>query len=140
MALLRDTVEVAVAPGQAYAAWLDFEQLPRCVEGIDEIRRLAPTRLYWRVRLAGAVLEWESEIVTQVPAQAIAWRSVRGLDNSGRVDFIRLAERRTRVALELRYSANPLLEVLAHAVGANSRQLRTGLLNFKRHVEAAPPG
>ena len=62
----------------------------------------------WRAKgPAGTVVEWDAEIINEVPNQVIGWRSLEGSDvvSAGSVNFDSAGRRRgTRVRVHLQYS------------------------------------
>lgn len=93
---------------EVYSFWRDFENFPRFMEHVESVRSGADGRSFWQVKgPAGASVEWDAELVRDVPGEELSWRSVRGrVANSGTVRF-RAApgERGTEVHVELRYEA-----------------------------------
>jgi uncharacterized membrane protein len=75
---------------ELYAFWRDFGNLPRIMENIESVTELDERRSHWVVRgPAGSTVEWDSQIVEDVPGELISWQSDAGADitNSGRIDF-----------------------------------------------------
>ena len=64
--------------------WTQFEEFPRFMQGVEEVRQLDDTRLHWRASIAGKMEEWDAVIITdQIPDQQVGWRSTSGSENSG---------------------------------------------------------
>ena len=63
---------------EVYNQWTQFEDFPRFMEGVLEVRQLDDKRLHWRAKVGGSEKEWEAEIVDQVPDRRIAWKNLRG--------------------------------------------------------------
>ena len=57
------------------------------MDGIVEVKQLDDTHLHWVADIDGERKEWKAEVVEQEPDRVVAWRSVEGLENSGRVEF-----------------------------------------------------
>src|SRR5438552_15962110 len=91
MSRIEKSIDVNVPLSTAYNQWTQFEEFPRFMEGIEEVRQLDDKRLHWRANIGGKREEWDAEIVQQVPDQRIAWRSTSGAPNSGAVSFESLA-------------------------------------------------
>jgi len=73
-----------------YAIWRDLERLPEYVEHLASVRRLGDGRAHWIARLSGDErIEWDSEIVNDVPGRLIAWKTVGQPDiaHAGSVHF-----------------------------------------------------
>src|SRR5215212_1016062 len=103
MARVEHDIEVGVPVSTAYNQWTQFEEFPRFMEGVKEVRQLDAQRLHWRAEVAGKEREWDAEIREQVPDEKVIWQSTSGETNAGLVRFDPVAEDRTRVHLELSY-------------------------------------
>jgi uncharacterized membrane protein len=87
MAATTHSIEVNAPLRAVYNQWTQFEELPRFMDGIEEVRQEGVKRLFWRATVGGKVKEWEAEITYRVPDEMIAWRSVDGSLHSGTVTF-----------------------------------------------------
>jgi uncharacterized membrane protein len=88
--LVGRTVSIYRSRQELYDFWRDFRNLPLFMENIQSVTVLDDNRSHWVVRgPAKSDLEWDSQIVEDVPGEVIAWRSVEGasVENSGRVEF-----------------------------------------------------
>jgi len=132
---VEDTIEVDVPVRTAYNQFTQFEEFPRFMQGVEEVRQLDDTHLQWRARVAGKEESWQSEITFQVPDRRIAWRSTSGPENSGVATFESLGENRTRVTLRMSYRPPGLLEKVGDALGAVKLELSSNLRNFKQFIE-----
>src|SRR3954463_11405400 len=101
MTTIDQSIEVDVPVSQAYNQWTQFEEFPRFMEGVEEVRQLDDTHLHWVAEIAGARREWDAEITEQRPDERVAWRSLSGTTNAGVVTFHRLDEGRPKVMLQL---------------------------------------
>ena len=101
MTKIEETIDVEVPLHTAYNQWTQFEQFPRFMEGIKEVRQVDDAHLHWVAEIEGKTVEWDSELVQQVPDQVIAWHTVSGAFNSGTARFTPLDEGRTRIVLEM---------------------------------------
>ena len=87
MATVEKKIEVEVPVHTAYNQWTQFEEFPRFMEGVKEVRQIDNSRLHWVAEVAGERKEWDAKITRQVPDQVIAWESEGGTLNSGIVTF-----------------------------------------------------
>jgi uncharacterized membrane protein len=132
---IRETVDVDVPLSTAYHQWTQFEEFPRFMEGVESIRQLDDCRLRWTACVGGKTVEWQAKITEQVPDVRVAWRSVSGARNAGAVTFDRLADRSTRITLELEYEPEGLAENLADFLVLASRRAKGDLARFKELIE-----
>jgi uncharacterized membrane protein len=95
MVRIKKSIEVDCPLSQVYNQWTQFEEFPRFMDGVKEIRQLDDQRLHWRAEIAGVDKEWTAKITEQIPDDRIAWTSESGEYTSGMVDFAKLGEERT---------------------------------------------
>jgi uncharacterized membrane protein len=130
------TIDVAVPVSVAYNQWTQFEDFPKFMEGVESVEQLDDRRLRWRAEIAGKKLEWLAEITEQSADQRIAWRSVSGAQNAGVVTFHHIAEGKCRVALQLDYDPEGIVENIGSFLGVVSRRATADLERFKAFIEA----
>ena len=135
MERIKKSIEVDRPLSHVYNQWTQFEEFPRFMEGVKEVRQLDDQRLRWRAEIAGKEKEWTAKITEQIPDDRIAWKSESGEYTSGQVDFARLGMDRTRVALEISYDPKGFLENVGDAVGLVSRRIENDLEHFKEFIE-----
>lgn len=90
-------IDVAARVDAVYDQWTRFEELPRFIDGLDEVQQLDETHLLWRDSFDGARPEWAIEVVELRPQERIAWRSASGITHGVVVSFLRLDAELTRV-------------------------------------------
>jgi uncharacterized membrane protein len=92
---------------EVYRFWVDFQNMPRFMSHLDSVESTDGGRSRWRSRSdAGESMEWESEVIEQVPNDMIAWQSTQGSDvkNSGAAYFSEApGDRGTEVRVELTF-------------------------------------
>lgn len=67
MATVTKSIEVNVPVRAAYNQWTQFEEFPRFMEGVKEVRQIDDQHLQWRAEIGGTEHEWQARIVEQVP-------------------------------------------------------------------------
>jgi uncharacterized membrane protein len=103
METIEKSVHVEAPLSAVYNQWTQFEEFPRFMEGVKEVRQLDDKRLHWRAEIAGKDKEWTAEIYRQEPDSMIAWRSTSGAQNGGEVRFQQADDGHTDVTLVLSY-------------------------------------
>jgi uncharacterized membrane protein len=136
MSKIQKTIEVDVPVATAYNQWTQFEEFPKFMDGVEEVRQLDDTHLQWVASIGGKRNEWKSEITEQKPDQRVAWRSTEGKDNTGVVTFEPLGEKRTKVMVELNFAPEGIVEKVGSAVGADDRRVEGDLGRFKEMIES----
>ena len=135
MARIEKDIEVNAPLRAVYNQWTQFEEFPAFMDGVREVRQLDDTHLHWCAKVGGKDLEWDSEIVEQVPDQRVAWRSITGKLNAGSVAFQPLDSGRTRVCLTMEYDPEGAVENVGDALGVTSRRVSKDLEKFKDFIE-----
>jgi uncharacterized membrane protein len=140
--LVGRTVTINRPRQELYDFWRDFRNLPLFMENIESVAVTDGNRSHWVVRgPAKTDLEWNSEIVEDVPGEVIAWRSVEGamVENSGRVEFKDSPnDRGTLVSVTIAYDppAGKLGKAFARIFRREPRiQARQELRRFKQLME-----
>src|ERR1700741_2270613 len=96
MGAITHSIEVNAQLQTVYNQWTRFEEFPRFIEGLDEVRQDGPNRLFWKAEIGGKEKEWEAEITEQVP-------NTEGASNRGTVTFEELDISQTRITLTMEY-------------------------------------
>jgi hypothetical protein len=129
------SIEVNAPLRVVYNQWTQFEEFPRFMESVDEVRQDGPKRLFWKAKIAGKDKQWEAEITEQVPDQRIAWVSVDGTPNNGEVIFESLEVERTLITLTMEYEPEGFLEMAGDVLGIPSGQVEEDLKRFRDFIE-----
>ena len=136
MASIQKPIDVDVPVRTAYNQWTQFEEFPRFMDGVEEVRQLDDRRLHWRAKVAGKIEEWDAVITEQIPDERVAWRNTTGADNAGVVTFHHLSANSTRVMLQLEYDPQGLVENVGSALGLVERRVEGDLKRFKEFIES----
>lgn len=136
MSQVEESIEVEVPVSTAYNQWTQFEEFPKFMDTVDEIRQLDETRLHWVVSAGGRREEFDAVITEQIPDTRIAWKSTDGPKHAGVVDFHKLSDDKTQVMVIMDTEAEGLVEKAADAVGLVKRQVRGDLERFKKMIES----
>ena len=136
MATVTESIIVNVPVSTAYNQWTQFEELPRFMEGVESVRQLDDTRLHWVAEVGGKRHEWDAQITEQKPDSVIAWRSLDGHENAGRVFFEQIDGTTTKVTVAMEHETEGMVEALGAALGADGRQVKKDLERFKELVES----
>ncbi len=127
---------------ELYAYWRNFENLPKFMSHLIAVQVTDPTHSHWVAKgPAGTQIEWDAEIISDMPGQVIAWKSLEGadVDNAGSVRFERATGGRgtvVRVNMQYRTMAGTVGAMFAKVLGqAPEKQIKVDLLRFKQVVE-----
>jgi len=136
MATIEKSIEVNAPLRVVYNQWTQFEEFPRFMEGVEEVRQLDDKRLHWRAKVGGTTKEWDAEITEQRPDERIAWTSRGGAWNAGVVTFHRINDNRTKVMLQVDYDPEGVMENVGDALGVVGARVGGDLERFKEFIEA----
>ncbi len=132
---VKESIDVNAPLRATYDQWTQFEEFPRFMKSVREIRQLDDKRLHWKAEVLGKPIEWEVEITEQIPDRKIAWRSTSGAPNDGVVTFKNLSAGRTRITLEMSYETRDGAEAVGDALSAIRTEARANLKQFKEMIE-----
>jgi uncharacterized membrane protein len=128
-------IEVGVPVATAYNQWTRFEEFPRFMEGVDEVKKLDDSLLHWEATVAGRHAEWDAKIVEQEKDRRIAWESVDGKRTRGIVTFEPKGAERSRIRVHMSYQPDGKAEAVGSAMGLDSRRVHGDLARFRELVE-----
>jgi len=131
----EESIEINVPISTAYNQWTQFEDFPKFMDSVHEVRQLDDRHLHWRADIAGKEAQWDAEIVEQIPDQRIAWRSTSGVKNSGVVTFHKISDSKTRVMLQMDYTPQGFNEKVGDVLGLVKMQMKGNLKRFKELLE-----
>jgi uncharacterized membrane protein len=136
VATVTESIVVNCPVSTVYNQWTQFEEFPRFMEGLESVRQKDDTHLHWVAEIGGKRDEWEAEITEQKPDKVVAWRSLDGHHNSGRVLFEPIDQSTTKLTVEMEHEPEGLVQTLGSALGSDSRQVGKDLERFKELIES----
>lgn len=138
---VHKTITINAPLAQVFDFWANFENFPRFMTNVREVRKTGEGRSHWVVSGPGGVtVEWDAETTKLVPNEEIAWKSVEGstIANAGVVKFRRGRNGETEVDIKLSYNppAGAVGHVVASIVGADPKtQMDEDMLRLKTLLE-----
>ncbi len=136
MSTVTQSIDVAVPVRTAYDQWTQFEEFPRFMEGVEEIRQLDATHTHWRTKIGGVEREFDATITEQHPDERVAWNSTSGPDHAGVVTFHKLSDAETRVTVQLDWSPEGVVEKAGDLLQLDERRVKGDLGRFKEFIES----
>ncbi len=150
---VQKTIHVAAPVERVFEFWTDYQNFPRFMHNVRDVRPIADNRSHWVVAgPAGVPVQWTAEVTRVIPGELIEWRSISDSDvrHEGAVRFVGNGDAGTRVSVQLSYL--PPAGAFGHAVatmfGADPKsEMDADLLRMKSMIEtghaphdAAKPG
>ncbi len=137
---LQKTIHIEAPRPEVFAYFRAFENFPRFMSHVREVRRTTEGHWHWVVDGPGGTsVAWEAEVYAFAPDEVIAWKTVPGaaVASSG---MARFEDDGKGTRLEIRLSYNPPAGAIGHALavllGADpKRQLNDDLLRLKSLLE-----
>jgi uncharacterized membrane protein len=111
------TMTVDAPIERVYEFWNEFENFPRFMSHVHEIRRIGADRTHWVVAgPGGTAVEWDAVVTRRVPNEEIGWRTVEGalVEHSGTVRFRPAGIGQTQIDVRMTY--RPMGGNLGHGV------------------------
>jgi uncharacterized membrane protein len=140
---VEHSVTVNRPRAEVYRFWRNLENLPQFMKHLQSVRVADDKRSHWAAcGPAGRIVEWNAEIINEIPDELIGWRSLEGsqVDNAGSVHFKDTANGRgteVRVLLQYNPPAGVIGATLAKVWGEEpSQQIQEDLRRFKAIMEA----
>jgi uncharacterized membrane protein len=139
---VEERVTINRPASELYRFWRNLENLPRFMQHLESVERVTDTLSRWRAKgPAGTTVEWNAEIINDVPDDVIGWRSIEGSDvvSAGSVNFEDAGPGRgTRVRVRLQYNppAGKIGAAVAKLLASDpATEIREDLRRFKQIVE-----
>ncbi len=133
---VEKSIRVDVPVTTAYDQWTQFEEFPRFMGGVSEVRQQDDRHLHWVAEIAGVRREWDATIVEQEPDRKVAWAATGGATNAGAVRFEPAGPTATTVYLELEYEPEGIVEQVGDKLNIVERQVVSDLERFKELIES----
>ncbi|TMK23881.1 MAG: hypothetical protein E6G62_10095 [Actinobacteria bacterium] len=134
---IQRSIDVAVPIEIAWEQWMEFRHLPDGSHRLVDIERDGD-RL--RGELAGvSSRDWQAEVIDERENESFAWRSTEGSDSVGLLTFHELADRLTRLELDLDVRPVDLAEAASLTMRFADRRVEAELRRFKAHAELLSP-
>ena len=139
--ILNKTIHVDASPERVYEMWSNYENFPRFMSNVEDVRDLGNGRSHWVVKgPAGSIVEWDARLTDSRRGEVLAWQSEPDADvqNSGQVRF-EPEGAGTRVNVYMSYTppGGGLGHVIASLLGASPKQeMDEDLVRMKAFIES----
>ncbi|MBA2443697.1 MAG: SRPBCC family protein [Rubrobacter sp.] len=142
---VNESIEVGAPLEDVFAYWSNFENFPKFMQNIEEVRMTGEDMSHWKVKgPLGKSVEFEARTTEMDQNRGIGWNTVEGeVMTAGEVKFEELLPDRTRVEVTMNYSDPPggkVGEVAAELLADPEKRLREDLESFEKIVERGELG
>lgn len=128
---LKSSVNIDREAREIYNFWRSFVQLPRVMTFLDRVEDRGGDLTHWIVAgPKGSTLEWDSEVVEDLPGERLSWKSLPGseVQTWGSVQFQdNSQDRGTDVIVDLNFEPSGV--ITGPAVGHFLKRIEKTLLN-----------
>jgi hypothetical protein len=128
-------VDVAAPIDIVYDQFTQFEDWPKFMHRVESVEQKDDATVVFNEKIWIIRRRWEAEIVEQRPDERIVWESVSGMQHVGVVTFHELADRLTRVEVNIDIDPSGPMEKIARGARFAKRAVRADLHRFKAFVE-----
>lgn len=138
---ISKAIQVTRAAPDLYRFWRNLENLPRIMPYLRSVTSHGNHSHWIATGPLGIQLQWDAEIINDVPEKLIAWRTLPGsdVDSAGSVHFHPLTSGwATKVTVTLKYDppAGKVGSAVAALLGKDpEKQLEMDLRRFKQIME-----
>ncbi|HLY36931.1 MAG TPA: SRPBCC family protein [Candidatus Binatia bacterium] len=142
---VQKTIDIAAPVETVFDFWRHYENFPRFMSNVRDVRDLGGGRSHWTVAgPAGVPVEWSAEVTQIVPNKVIAWKTLPGatVEHAGIVRFQPNPDGTTAVNVRLSYDppAGAIGHTVATLFGADPKsELDADLARMKTLIETGLP-
>ena len=137
MPIIAEMVDIKAAPEKVFDLIARPEDFPKYSRLVKKVTATGSAIYHWIINIYGIELEWDAKVVEMVRPKRFAWKSIKGIQNSGSYR-LKPIEGGTRVAFSMEYHLpNVILEKLAEifAEGFMQEMASEILENVKKELE-----
>ena len=127
--------DVAVPVDKAYEAWTDFNEFPKFMHRVLNVRQKGNDRVSWQEKIWFSTRQWEGRITDRRKNERIAWKTTSGMSHRGVVSFHKLDDHLTRVMVTMEFEPNGIIEKMASGLRFVKRAVESDLARYKAYVE-----
>jgi uncharacterized membrane protein len=131
---IQQSVDIGAPLSTVYNQYTQFEEWPKFMHRLQSVSQEDESHVSFKTKIWGFTREFKAEIVEQRPDQRIKWQVTDGVTHTGVVTFHEVADRLTRVEVNLDLEPGGLIEKAARGMRHVKRAVRADLARFKAYV------
>lgn len=145
MQRVNESIEVQAPVAEVYRYWSNFENFPKFMQNVEEVRMTGQDTSHWKVKgPLGKSVQFEARTTEMSPNRGVGWNTDEGeVMTSGEAKFEEIAPDRTRVEVTMNYADPPggkIGEVAANMLSNPEKNMQEDLQNFAQIVESGELG
>jgi uncharacterized membrane protein len=142
---VQESIEVQAPLQDVYSYWSNFQNFPKFMENIEEVRMTGEDTSHWKIKgPLGTSVEFDAKTTEMNPERGVGWNTVDGqVMTSGEIRFQEVQPDRTRVEVTMNYADPPggkAGELVANILSDPEKSTRQDLENFAGIVERGELG
>jgi uncharacterized membrane protein len=127
--------DVAVPIEKAYEQWTKFEEFPKFMHRVVNVRQEGDKKVAWDEKIWFSTRHWEGEITDRRKNRRVAWKTTSGMSHAGVLTFHSLDDSLTRVMVTMDFIPQGMIEKMASGLRFVKRAVEADLARFKAFVE-----
>jgi uncharacterized membrane protein len=127
--------DVAVPLETAYEEWTNFDQFPKFMHRVLNVRQDGDDKVRWQEKIWFSTRDWEGRITERRKNDRVVWKTTSGMSHHGVVTFHRLDDNLTRVMVDMELEPTGMIEKMASGLRFVKRAVQADLARFKAHCE-----
>lgn len=131
---VQEYVDVGVDLETAYDQFTQFEDWPKFMHRLQSVSQEDESHVSFKTKIWGISKEFKAEIVEQRPDERIKWKVTEGVTHTGVITFHELADRLTRIEVNLDVDPDSLIEKAGRGMRHVKRAVRADLARFKAYA------
>jgi uncharacterized membrane protein len=131
---IQQSIDVPVPISTAYNQWTQFEDWPKFMHRLQSVSQEDDSHVSFKTKIWGISKEFKAEIVEQRPDERIKWKVTEGVTHTGVITFHELADRLTRIEVNLDVDPGSLIEKAGRGMRHVKRAVRADLARFKAYA------
>jgi len=131
---IQQGVDIPAPLKTVYNQWTQFEEWPSFMHRLQSVSQEDETHVHFKTKIWGITKEFSAEIIEQRPDERIKWKVTDGVTHTGVVTFHELADRLTRVEVNIDVDPGSLIEKAGRGMRHVKRAVRADLSRFKAFV------
>jgi uncharacterized membrane protein len=142
---INKTINIATPVEDVFQFWTNYQNFPRFMSNVREVRDLGGGRSHWVVAGPASVpIEWDAVVTELIPNQVLAWKNEPGspIQHAGIIHFRSNYAGSTSVNIHMSY--HPPAGAVGHAVASlfgtdPKRAMDEDLMRMKSMIETGVP-
>jgi hypothetical protein len=140
MSMVQQAVEISAPLHTVYEQLATFENYPRFMTGVREVKPIGNDQTHWVMDVEGHQREFDAQITERSLDERVSWATTDGPLLSETITLRPMGETRTQIVAQLEADVAFLLPSDRHGTETLNKRLRADLNAFKGLIETGKLG